>query len=47
MQKSINFLTFWGRLDYYSACKLPTYKRNLYIDWTHENLKILFGKGDK
>lgn len=44
LKKSMNFLTFWGRIDYQSALRMPTYKRREWIEMTQENLKILFPK---
>jgi hypothetical protein len=47
LEKSINFLTFWGRIDYQSVLRMPTYKRRDWINMTQENLKILFPKPKK
>jgi len=45
--KSINFLTFWGKLDYQSVLAMSTAKRRSWIDMTHDNLAILFPKSKK
>jgi hypothetical protein len=43
---SMNFLVFWGKLDYQSVMRMPTWKRRYWIERTKENLKTLYGKGD-
>jgi hypothetical protein len=42
--ESLNYLNFWGRIDYQSIKKMPTYRRRWWIKKTEENLKILFPK---
>ena len=41
--KSQNFLVFWGKIDYQSILTMPTYKRKMMIELTHDNLKTLYG----
>ena len=41
---SVNFLVFWGKIDYQSALSLPTYLRRYWIKRTQDNLEILYGK---
>jgi len=43
LEKEINFLVFWGKLDRYSATRMPRWKRRKWIDWTIENLELIFG----
>lgn len=40
--ESINFLHFWGKLDYHSILLMPTAKRKAWIDMTQKNLAILY-----
>ena len=44
MMRSLNFLVFWGRIDYQSVLHMPISKRRYQIDLTHENLKTLYPK---
>lgn len=42
--KSINYLHFWGKLDYQSCLRMSTAKRRDWASLTEENLKILYPK---
>ncbi len=41
--RSLNFLVFWGKIDYQSVLHMPTYRRKMMIELTGENLKNLYG----
>lgn len=42
--RSLNFLDFWGKIDYQSILHMPTYRRKMMIELTRENLETLYGK---
>lgn len=42
--ESINFLHFWGKLDYHSILLMPTAKRKIWLDFTTKNLETLYPK---
>lgn len=44
LQKELNFLVFWAKFDAYTVKRMPTAWRKKHIDWTIENLEILYGK---
>lgn len=46
IEKEVNFLVFWGKIDRYSVIHMPLWKRKLWVDLTLENLKMLYGKKD-
>ena len=45
LEKQVNFLVFWGKLDRDSVIRMPIKKRKLWIDMTLENLRLLYGGG--
>lgn len=34
---------FFGRLDYYSVKRMPTFWRKKWVNWTIENLEMIYG----
>lgn len=42
LDDAIEFLVFWGKMDYQSALKMPTYKRKRWCERTSENVRLLF-----
>ena len=40
--KVVNYLNFWGRIDYQSILRMPTHKRRHWTALTAENLKTLY-----
>jgi len=42
LEDCINYLVFWGRLNYDAVLSFPVYKRRQWVDRTSENLKQLF-----
>jgi len=42
--ESIDFLTFWGKIDSVTAMKMPVTTRKYRVWRTNENLKILYPK---
>ena len=47
LERQVNFLVFWGKLDRESVIRMPIRKRKLWIDLTIEQLRILYGTNDK
>jgi len=43
LEKEINFLVFWGKIDRAQAIKMARWKRKLWVEMTSENLKLLYG----
>lgn len=44
LEESINFLHFWGKLDYNSCINMSVHKRKAWIEMTNKNLEILYPK---
>jgi len=41
--ETINYLNFWGKLDYQSCLRMPAWKRKKWAQFTEKNLKLLNG----
>jgi hypothetical protein len=44
LHKEANFLVFFGKYDYHSVKRMPTFYRKRCVDWTVENLKAIYGE---
>lgn len=47
LQKEVQFLVFWGKLDRHSVMKMPRDIRKVWVELTSDSLKQLFGKGEE
>jgi len=43
LEKEINFLVFFGKLSRSEAIRMPRWKRKQWVEWTVENLKLIYG----
>lgn len=43
LEREIQFLVYWGKLDRETAIHMPIFKRKIWIDLTIESVKKLYG----
>ena len=45
LHKEINFLVFFGKHNRHEIKRMPTAYRKKEVEWTIENLKMIYGDG--